>query len=226
MLCKKAIVPLLTSVGMLSSLPAVADLQEGDVAVKLGGVFVRPNAPSPNVEFDGRKETFKLKKDKDPVTLGLDVLMMADDNIGVNVGTIFPAKVKQKVETAERSGTLEYKLLPLHATLQYYFMTPQDDFRPYIGAGAHYTFIQDLKIGHEKVKKLTLDHEFGFVMQFGGVVSLDQNMFIDMSARYLYLEPGDGKTVYRKPGGGHDKGKIKKLDINPWLFNVSFGMKF
>ena len=228
MLMKKY-VPLM-AVGAMAALPysASAGLGEGDIAGKVGGVYVAPNETSPKIE----RVEFKLKKDKDPVTLSFDVLAMVSDEIGVNLGTTLPAKVKQKARTLnnDAKSDVDFNLMPLHATLQYYFLTPDDTFRPYLGAGLHYTIMDKFKIGHANLKKIEFDNTFGFLFQVGGVFALDDTMFVDMSARYFYLEPNGKAHVRFGTGPGETprnvKAKVKNFDLNPWVFNVSFGVKF
>ena len=208
------------------SVPAFAGLKEGDMAFKVGGAYIVPDESS--LKLETRKEV-KFKKDTNPVTAGVDFLFMATDEIGINLGTSFPAKVKQKVSFNGYKGSYEYKIWPWHATAQYFFLTPQDEFRPYIGAGFHYTDFKDSKIDGHDLKKVDFDKEYGFLFQVGGVFNFDDDMFIDASARYFYLEPdGHAHTkVQTSPQEVEIKSyKIKSYKINPWMFNISFGMKF
>ncbi len=205
------------------SAPTQAGLQEGDMMGKIGIQYIIPEETSVKL---GNSPKAKLKKDDDPIAFSVDFLLMASDELGVNLGGTFPAKIKQKVEYPGGNGSYEYKMIPLHATLQYYFLTPQDDFRPYIGAGLHYTDLKDFKIDHHKVEKLELDKTYGFLFQFGGVFDISDNLFIDASARYMFLEP-DGKARIKLEKGDHTaKPKVKDYKINPWLLNASIGIKF
>ena len=228
---KKFVAPLLTAGGaMCLSASALAGLQEGDMAGKIGGVYIVPDDSSIKWVKDGASEKAKLKKDSNPFSLSLDLLVMATDEIGINFGTVWPAKVKQKSTDSDGDkGKYEYKMWPWHATLQYYFMTPQDEFRPYVGAGLHYTNLDKFKVDSTKLEKVDLDNEFGFLFQVGGVYDIDDSIFVDFSARYMFLEP-DGKTKvrFKKEDGSKEtiRVKVKDYKINPWLFNVSVGFKF
>ena len=220
---KNTLVALLSAGGLVGSLPASAVLKEGESAIKVGGVYVVPNDASLKIgENKSDLSTIKTKEDTNPFTLGLDLLFMATNEVGINFGTVWPATVKQKaIDATDATAKLEYEYWPWHATVQYYFMTPQDDFRPYVGVGLHYTKLSDYKINHQDIPDFDIDDEFGVLFQFGGVYTIDESLFVDFSARYFYLEP-KGKIHIHDFG----KFKVKDMDINPWVFNVSVGMKF
>ena len=224
---RKFVKPLLAAGGVLClSTTALAMHHEGEMAVKVGGVYIVPDDSS--VEWtgpDGESAKAKLKEDTNPFSASIDLLVMATDEIGVNFGTIWPAKVKQKTTADDGTrGEYEYRMWPWHVTAQYYFMTPQDMFRPYVGAGLHYTNLDKFKIDHQSIDKVELDNEYGFLLQVGGIYNIDDSMFVDFSARYFYLEP-DGKTKVRIDDETV-RGKVKDYKINPWMFNISFGFKF
>ena len=220
-------VPLLAAGGAMGlSTGALAGLSEGDMAVKIGGAYIVPDESSIEWRGNGTISKSKLKKDTNPFTAGIDLLVMATDDIGINFGTSWPAKIKQKgTDSNGDRFNYEYELWPWHATLQYYFMKSQDEFRPYVGAGLHYSNLDKFKLGSQKVDKIDFDNEYGFLLQFGGIFNIDDNMFVDASARYFYLEP-DGKAKIKfKSGDPTFKGKVKDYKINPWMFNISFGLK-
>ncbi|CAM3612130.1 OmpW/AlkL family protein [Parendozoicomonas haliclonae] len=211
---------------------ASAALQEGDAAVMVGGSYIYMNETSYKFRPDGQAEyntKVKLKKDKDPFTASLDFLIMATDDIAVNVGTSWPATVKRKLKDPVdgNAGKSQYKIMPFHVLGQYYFLPPQEELRPYVGFGLHYTHFSDFKSGSEKWDKVEFDKSYGVVGKLGLVFNIDEESFIDASASWYYLEP-DGKVKLKDPGGsatGDIKGKLKDAKMNPWIFNVSFGFK-
>ncbi|MTI14414.1 OmpW/AlkL family protein [Sansalvadorimonas verongulae] len=224
---KKFLVSLAVAGGAAAmSVPASAGVSEGDLAWKFGLAYIVPDENTIKWYEEANHELHrdKLKKDKNPITLSFDLVYMATDEIGINCGTSYPAKVKQKVSGTDK-GKYEYDIMPLHVTAQYYFMMPQDEFRPYVGAGVHYTYMKSFKIDHKDYDKIDFDKDYGYVLQVGGIFNLDDDLFVDASARYFYLKP-EGKADVKPEHEHTRKVKVKDYKINPWMFNVSFGMKF
>ncbi len=208
------------------SMNAMADLQEGDFAGKVGGAYIMQSESS--LKFDDAPRGLKVdtKSDENAFAVNIDALYMVTDNIAVNLGTFWPSELKSKVKGS--GDKFKYKIWPSYLTAQFYLNDPGEEFRPYIGAGAHYTKVSDVQSDNGTFGKSDLDGSFGFLGQVGGIYNINETMFIDLSARYMMMS-ADGKVDY-KGVDDQDKAisgeaKVKDFKIDPWVFNLSFGMK-
>lgn len=112
-------------------------------------------------------------------------------------------------------------LLPPTLTAQYHFL-PDGDLRPYVGAGINYTIFYSANEG-PTVKNVKYDHAFGFATQLGIDVKLSEKYFLNLDAKYILL-----KTDVQVDASNlaPNLSIPAKVDINPFLLGVGFGMKF
>lgn len=110
-------------------------------------------------------------------------------------------------------------LLPPTLMLQYHF-TGLGSVKPYIGAGINYTIFFN-----EKAKggftSFDLEDTFGFALQAGVDIMLNQNWGINFDVKKIFLEP-KVKVNGGVPAGGVG-GKVK---IDPWLIGAGVTYKF
>ncbi|MRI33444.1 hypothetical protein EOPP23_10650 [Endozoicomonas sp. OPT23] len=216
------------------SINAFADLKEGDFAGKIGGAYIMPSDASVKVEGvpdqDGKIQGHKLdtKRDESAISVNIEALYMVTDNIAVNIGTFWPSEIKSKLGGSD-SAKFKYKVWPSYIAAQFYLNDPGEEFRPYVGAGVHYTKVSDVQTDNGAFGKSDMDGSFGLLGQVGGIYNINETMFVDFSARYMMME-AEGKLDYQFTGTGNKKysgkGKVKDFKIDPWVFNVSFGVKF
>ncbi|CAM1363413.1 OmpW/AlkL family protein [Tenacibaculum xiamenense] len=106
-------------------------------------------------------------------------------------------------------------LLPPTLTIQYHFNL--NKFRPYIGAGANYTFFYNADPG--AVVNVEYEDSFGYALQLGFDYDLDETWFLNFDAKYVGLSTD--VTV--------DAGVATvpaSVDINPLLIGFGVGLKF
>jgi outer membrane protein len=110
-------------------------------------------------------------------------------------------------------------LLPPTLMLQYHF-TGLGSVKPYVGAGINYTIFFN-----EKAKggftSFDLEDTFGFALQAGVDIMLNQNWGINFDVKKIFLEP-KVKVNGGVPAGGVG-GKVK---IDPWLIGAGVTYKF
>ena len=106
-------------------------------------------------------------------------------------------------------------LLPPTLTIQYHFNL--NKFRPYVGAGANYTFFYNADPG--AVVNVEYKDSFGYALQLGFDYDLDDTWFLNFDAKYVGLSTD--VTV--------DAGVATvpaSVDINPLLIGFGVGLKF
>ncbi|SEB39354.1 outer membrane protein [Tenacibaculum sp. MAR_2009_124] len=109
----------------------------------------------------------------------------------------------------------EVWLLPPTLTIQYHFNL--NKFRPYVGAGANYTFFYNANPG--SVVNVTYEDSFGYALQLGFDYDLDDTWFLNFDAKYVGLSTD--VTV--------DAGIATvpaSVEINSLLIGFGVGIKF
>jgi outer membrane protein len=107
------------------------------------------------------------------------------------------------------------KHLPPTLTLQYHFL-PDQQFRPYLGAGINYTRFYDVNLGGGT---LTLDRSsWGAAIQAGVDIAIDKRFFINLDIKKVWMDT-DVKVVATGATAAH-------LRIDPLIYGIGIGMKF
>ena len=110
----------------------------------------------------------------------------------------------------------DVKLLPPTLTLQYHFI-PDGKWRPYVGAGVNYTIFFDDDPGD--ATSIDYDDSFGFALQAGVDIGLNENWAINLDVKKIYLET----DVSAKAPGVNAKTEV---DIDPWLFGIGLAYRW
>lgn len=181
---------LLSSAALFSSTlllsPSVSAHQEGDLFIRAGLGAVIPNESSDDPNNIGELE---LNND---VNLAGTVTYMMSDSFGLEVllGLPFTHEVSNAGKGGVASGVVaEVSHLPLSFAAQYYFAEPDSDVRPYVGAGFNYTtFLDEEGKGILDGKKITVDASFGYAVQAGVDITVNDDLFVNFSAWYLDVE--------------------------------------
>lgn len=144
----------------------------------------------------------------------LDITYFATQNIAFELilGTT-PHKVSAKGTAAGDVDLGKVWLLPPTLTAQYHFL-PEGNIRPYVGAGINYTIFynKDEPTGIN----IKYDNAFGFALQAGVDVALDDNWALNFDVKKLFLNTD--ATI---------NNSIKAdVDIDPWLIGVGVGYRF
>ena len=227
--------------GALAATAALADngssdWNDGPFQLRLRGVYFHPDAGNdafalqscpkvtPCLSYYG-KDQIKLDSEFYPELSGEYYFT---EHLSTELAIALPTKVKYKLSGNDIGSE---KLMPNTWTLKYAFNTP-DAFRPYLGAGVHYTNISSqhlvvgpapgagtVPVGYAPSALSTSNSKFGWVGQAGFDVRFARSWFFNADARYLgNLDP----DVNYAAGGA----KLTNLKIDPWLFSVGIGYRF
>jgi len=207
-------------------------VQQGDWLVRTRIINISPNVSSGEITFmDGTPVAPPSGIDVDSaVTLDIDITYMFTNNFGVellldltsahdvnatgNLGTAIPGKIA------------EVTVLPPALIAQYHFM-PQNNIRPYAGAGISYTFFMNEKTTDALTNglgagssDLIVDDTFAFLVQAGVDVDISQNWYVNFDAKYFLMDTMatirvDGTNTYQVD-----------FDLDPMILGVGIGTRF
>ncbi|WP_411030389.1 OmpW/AlkL family protein [Spongiimicrobium sp. 3-5] len=110
-------------------------------------------------------------------------------------------------------------LLPPTLTVQYHFTGGK--LKPYLGAGINYTIFYGVDEG-PAADDVEYDNSVGFALQGGLDFNLDDNWFLNVDLKKLFLQTD--VTVNATTALGATVGA--DVDINPWLFGFGVGYRF
>lgn len=233
--CAKKTLALLITAGLMGGISsAQAVLKEGEFAGSVGATYMLFD--DSQIKFTGLSaaqagfpidQKVKFKNDDHGTSMSFDVLYMVTNDIAIDFGLFWPATVKQKVRHPDvtTDGKYHFDIMPVHLSARYFFMSPQDSLRPYVGLGGHYTDFRKAKIRDERVHKMNLDKSYGWLGQVGLVYGLSDLTFVDASVSYYDLEP-DGDAKFKIGGTTYHKVKVKDAKLSPVVFNISLGLRF
>ena len=153
----------------------------------------------------------------DSITGDVDFSYFFCDNVAAELTL---AVAEHDVEaTGTAVGKLDLgdvKLLPPTLTLQYHFI-PDGKIRPYVGAGVNYTVFFDDDPGDARA--IDYDNAFGFALQAGVDIGLDENWAINLDVKKIYLET----DVSVKALGTTVKTDV---DVDPWIFGIGLAYRW
>ena len=156
----------------------------------------------------------------------LSATMFFKNNIAAEVGsglTVYRTKSSstQAIEHNYSTKTQSAKAkdlfaVPTYLTIQYH-IAPYGGFRPYVGAGYHYTYI------HPKSNIYKFDHGSGLVVQAGlDLVFMDDSYLNFDFKQYMLESKVKYSTAFVNNNGKAIAGKLK---MNPMVVGVGFGFK-
>ncbi|QXO16027.1 outer membrane protein OmpW [Vibrio ostreae] len=209
-LCGLAILSALASTNVLAH-------QEGDIFVRAGLAAVVPNDSSDKIL--GSDEELDVDSN---TQLGLTMGYMLTDHVSVELLAASPFSHDISTDLGGLGKIGETKHLPPTLMVQYYFMEPNADFRPYVGAGINYTIFFDEKFNSNvdgTLSDLKLDDSWGLAANIGVDYKINDNWFANAAVWYANIET----TAKYKVGG---VSQSTDVDINPWVFMVAAGYKF
>jgi outer membrane protein len=185
--------------------PALAQSQ-GDFTVGLGLGWVEPTQNSDTdagrIDVDGNL--------RPTVTVEYFVA----DKIGIELLAAWPFEHDVNLQGAGKVA--EIKHLPPVLSLQYHF-TNQSPVTPFVGAGVNYTYVFDeTGKGVLAGSKVDLDDSWGLALHAGVDYAIGARGALRADVRYIDIE-SDVKI---------DGTKIGSVDIDPWVFNVAYVIKF
>jgi len=106
-------------------------------------------------------------------------------------------------------------IVPPTVTLQYHFM-PDQDFKPYVGAGINYSFFWNEKPA-TGFNKLEMTGGFGWALQAGFDYKVGDNWYVN----------ADLKKIFINVDASLNSGAVTAdVDLDPWVAGVGIGYKF
>jgi len=214
---------------MLTSSSAIA-VQQGDWLVRTRIINVAPNVSSNQItDMSGNPvlEPAGIDVDSD-VTLDIDITYMFTNNFGVELLLDLTSK-HDVTGTGNISGLGkigEVTVLPPSLIAQYHFM-PQNNIRPYAGAGINYTFFMNEKTTDALTNGLgasssdmIVDDTFAFLVQAGVDVDISQNWYVNFDVKYFLMD-----TTATIKVDGNNTYKVD-FDLDPLVLGVGIGTRF
>lgn len=199
--------------GMLGFSSSVFAVSTGDWLVRFGVSTVAPDIKSGDLSGSpgGQVDV------SDDTQLSVNLTYMLSDNIGLEVlgATPFSHDIEGSGALAGAGKVAEVKQLPPTFSLQYHF-SPAATTRPYVGAGINYTiFFDEETTGALAGTSISLDDSVGLAVQAGLDVDISNGWFINADIRYINIE-----TTATTALGTVD------VELNPWVYTISAGVKF
>lgn len=211
------------------SQPAVSH-EAGDWIFRIGAANVDPDTSSSLISTAATGALPGTGADVDDNTqLGLNLVYMVSDNIGVEVLAATP--FEHDLE-AEGLGAYDFdvtdlgstKHLPPTVTANYFFGSADSTIRPYLGVGVNYTtfFSEDLSGSARSIlgaRSLELDDSWGIAWRGGVDWEINESWLINASFWKIDLETDASFSSAL--------GRVRaNVDVDPWVYMISLGYKF
>jgi outer membrane protein len=200
--------------------------EKGDILVRGGLATVSPNESSSNIIVGGDLGVNVSVGNN--TQLGLNFAYFITDNINIEVLAATPFKHDADFGVPNPLGTgnqlAEVTHLPPTLSVNYYFNTGDNAFKPYVGVGLNYTIFFDEKFTSQNdaigLQDLSLDNSFGLAAQLGADYMLDEKWFVNTSIRWIDI---DTQASFNLNG---TQGSIESVEIDPWVYTVAVGYRF
>jgi outer membrane protein len=168
--------------------------EQGDVIVRAGATQVQANN---DYDPDGVSANSNTQ-------LGINIVYMATDNIGVELLAASPFKHDIKHKALGVIGST--KQLPPTLSVQYY-MNNSSIITPYVGAGLNYTVFFDENLDALGIDNIELKDSAGLSLQAGVDIALNDNWGLNIDIRQIDIDTevesssgaADGLDVYIDP---------------------------
>lgn len=215
MFSKKNIISTLFGLVIIGLSTQALAVSKGDWITRFGGVSVNPNDDSSAVPAVGAGSGVGVS---DSQGLYVNVTYMISNNLGLELlaATPFTHDISATGNIAGLGKIAETKQLPPTFSVQYHF-SPSQSFRPYVGGGINYTtfFSEKVTDGTGTLTRISLDDSWGFAVQGGFDLDINNNWFFNADLRYIDIE-----TTANTNLGNID------VTIDPWVISIGVGTTF
>ncbi len=201
--------------------------EKGDIILRAGAAMVDPQDSSSMLSLDGAVLTGTQVTVDDNTQLGLTLTYMLLEDVGISVLGATPFSHTVTAEGAPVDGikTAEVKHLPPTVTLNYFLMSPESKFQPYVGMGFNYTVFFSEELEPEFVDALgegniELKNSFGFALNAGVDVMVTDNIVLNAAIWSIDL---DTEATINLDSGSTIKSDV---EIDPLVYMVGVGYKF
>lgn len=199
----------LIAASMITSEMAAAQ-DAGDLFVRARAIYVAPDA-SATTSIGGTVDI------DNKLVPEVDFTYFIADNIGLELIAATAKHNVNAIGTAVGDAPLGNAwLLPPTLSLQYHIQTGTG-FKPYVGAGVNYTFFYSEKAAGGIISDINLSGSFGYSLQAGVDIEINENMFFNVDVKKLFL------STDASINGGTITADVK---IDPWIIGAGIGTKF
>jgi outer membrane protein len=228
--CSKKYLVALLSASLFTITAPVFALEKGDVVLRLGAASVQPDDSSSLVSTTATGPLAGTAVHVgDEVQLGVNLLYMMSDNIGLELLAATPFEHDLSISGLGTYGFSTTNLgstkhLPPTVSAVYYFGSTRAVLRPYLGLGVNYTIFFQESLSRDArselaASNLQLDNSFGLSLYAGFDWELNERWSINASMRKIDI---DTKASVQSA-----LGEIKvDVDIDPYVYMLSAGYKF
>jgi len=216
---------------ILTSSSAIAT-EKGDWLLRARIINVDPNVSSGEItDMAGTPLAPPSGIDVDSAaTLDIDITYMFTNNFAVELLLAIPSQhditATGNLGAAIPGKIAEVDTLPPALIAQYHFM-PQNNIRPYAGAGLGYVFFLNetttsaLTTGLGATSTgLKVDDTGSFLVQAGVDVDISKNWYVNFDAKYFWIN-----TTATISADGADAAKVD-FDLDPLVLGVGIGTRF
>ena len=209
--------------------PAAAEVGPGTVQIRLRVIDIIPNADSNEIrEIGGPAIAGSAVDVDDSIVPEVDVTVFVHEHVAFE---IIAATAEHDIDadgTVKALGKLaDTWILPPTLMIQWHFC-PEAKVRPYIGAGINYsTFYNEqstssLDTALGGPTEVDLDSSWGWALQAGFDVKLNDHWFLNFDAKYIDV---DTTAVLTTDDGF---GTQRKVDVNidPLVLGFGFGYRW
>lgn len=223
----KLILTAAIAAALFSSMPVQA-LEKGDILVRARVININPDVNNGNeltLHSNGMPLGGGVDVD-DATTLDIDFTYMVTNNFGVELLLDLSSKHDVKA-TGALSGTDigDVRVLPPALIAQWHFL-PNNNIRPYAGAGVNYTFIFDENTDGDLDNalggntKLSVDDTWGMVAQVGVDIDINKDWYVNIDAKYIQM------NTHAEVKVNGVKTADANFDLNPMVLGVGIGTRF
>jgi outer membrane protein len=211
--------------------PAMA-YEAGDILVRGRIINVNPNDDSGTLSTGIGNLGEGVTVDSDTIP-ELDITYMITKNWGLE---LILGYSEHTVTTHKAAGTvvaglggskdvIDTKVLPPTLTLQYHF-APDNNIRPYVGAGINYTYFFDEDVPSRSSlnaagDEVSLESSWGLAAQAGVDIAIDKDWFFNIDVKYIDID-----TTARFKNINAVGTATIDADIDPFVYGIGIGRRF
>jgi outer membrane protein len=226
----KASVSLLALGVALASGSALA-YEKGDIVLRAGAAMVDPDGDSSVLNAGGSDVPGTSVSVDDNTQLGLTGLYMLSNNVGVELLAATPFSHTVTAHDIPNVGQIDVadvKHLPPTVSVQYFPMSSDSAFQPYLGVGLNYTIFFDEEATSvfeaatsDDSISVDVDDSFGLAFQLGCDYAISDNLVVNAAVWMIDIDTS--ATIKTDSAFGEINVDV---DIDPMAYMIGLGYKF
>lgn len=198
--------------------------EPGDIILRAGPANVDPDASSSPISLGGTPLAGTAVDVDDNTQLGITVTYMFREKfaVGLLAATPFEHDITETGVGVVNVGSTKH--LPPTLTVQYFPMSSDSGFQPYVGAGLNYTTFFSEKTSAELdgalgQGDLKLDDSFGLALEIGADIAITDTLVLSAAVWNLDIDTDARITT---PAGE----VTVDVEIDPWVYMLGLGYRF